>query len=121
MAWSASKICTAWLIDTLAQTTAMDIDTDASIKSALFDNTITPNQLDTAAHNAYAGAGGTWATGGVSDASGPRAARAGVGVVGSSVQLVRRDRVVEEGGLDRRVSVDVHGRCLGHRIDDPCG
>jgi len=70
MAWSASKICTAWLIDTLAQTTAMDIDTDASIKSALFDNTVTPNQLDTAAHNAYAGAGGTWATGGVSDASG---------------------------------------------------
>lgn len=68
MAWSASKIFTAYIIDALAQTTAMDIDTDASIKAALFDNTVTPNQLVTAATSAYAA--GVWAAGGVFDASG---------------------------------------------------
>lgn len=67
MAWSNSKIYTAYIHDVLANTTATDIDTDALIEAALFDNSVTPLQTDTAAHNAYAGAGGPWASGGVVD------------------------------------------------------
>jgi hypothetical protein len=68
MAFGAnSKIFTAYLHDVLANTSAADIDTDALIEAALFDNTITPLQTDTAAHAAYAGAGGPWASGGVVD------------------------------------------------------
>ena len=67
MAWTNSKIFSAYIHDVLTNLTAIDLDTDALLEAALFDNTITPNQTDTAAHNAYAGAGGTWASGGVVD------------------------------------------------------
>jgi hypothetical protein len=67
MAWTNSKIFTAYIHDVLCNTSAADLDTDALIEAALFDGTITPNQVDTAAHNAYAAAGGTWASGGVVD------------------------------------------------------
>lgn len=67
MAWSNSKIFSSYLTDVLNNTTAMDANSD-TIKAALFDNTITPSQ--TVASSATAYAGGVWATGGVSDASG---------------------------------------------------
>lgn len=54
--------------------TALDMDAD-TFKAALFDNTVTPDATVTAANSAYAA--GTWASGGVSDASGwPAAGRA---------------------------------------------
>lgn len=68
MAWANSKIFTAYIHDVLTNLTAMDLDTDAAFKVALFDNTITPSQIVAAASSAYAT--GVWAAGGVVDASG---------------------------------------------------
>lgn len=68
MAWSNSKIFSAYLTDVLNNTTAIDLDTDALIEAALFDNTITPSQTVASASSAYAT--GVWAAGGVSDATG---------------------------------------------------
>ena len=68
MAWTNSRIFTAYLHDVLTNITAMDLDTDAALKAALFDNTITPSQVVAAALSAYNT--GVWAAGGVFDASG---------------------------------------------------
>lgn len=65
MAWTNSKIFTAYIQNILANTTAMDVDTDAW-KAALFDNTVTPSQVVSAANSAYGA--GVWAAGGVGDA-----------------------------------------------------
>ena len=64
---ASSKIFTAYLYNKITNTSASNFPTDALFEFALFDNTITPNQTDTAAHNCYAAAGGSWASGGVSD------------------------------------------------------
>lgn len=74
MAWSASKIFTATITDLMNNTTAIDLNSDASIKAALFDNTRTPDQTVASANTAFgvgvwaAGEvfdGAEWATGGV--------------------------------------------------------
>jgi len=76
MAWSASKIFTTYITDIINNTTAMDLNTDASLKVALYDNDITPSQSVTSANSAFnvdqwvsAGNevfdGAEWATGGV--------------------------------------------------------
>ena len=67
MAWSNSKIFTAFLEDALENTTAFDVDSD-NLKAALFDNSITPSQTVSSANSAYGA--GVWASGGVFDASG---------------------------------------------------
>jgi hypothetical protein len=67
MAWTTSKIFSNYIHDILTNISAADLDTDALLEVALFDNTLTPNQTDTTAHNAYAAAGGQWAAGGVVD------------------------------------------------------
>ena len=73
MSWSASKIFPAAIVDCLGNTVAYDLNSDA-FKAALFNDTITPNQLVTSANSCYAV--GVWASGGVSDASGwPAAGR----------------------------------------------
>jgi hypothetical protein len=68
MAWSVSKIFAAYIVDVLGNTTAMDLNTDASIKVALYNNTAAPDQLVTSANSAYGA--GVWASNGVSDATG---------------------------------------------------
>jgi hypothetical protein len=68
MAWTNSKIFSAYITDIINNTTAMDLNTDAAIKVALFDNTVTPSQTVASASSAYAT--GVWAAGGVSDATG---------------------------------------------------
>jgi len=60
MAWSNSKIFRAYVADILGNTTAMDLNTDASIKVALYNNTITPDNDVTAVNSAYNV--GQWAT-----------------------------------------------------------
>lgn len=67
MAWSNSKIFSAYVTDSLNRTNAFDLDAD-NIKAALFDNSITPSQTVASASTAYAA--GVWASGGVLDASG---------------------------------------------------
>lgn len=68
MAWTNSKVFMALVEDSLELSTlAIDVDAD-TIKAALFDNTITPDQTVASASSAYGA--GVWASGGVSDASG---------------------------------------------------
>ena len=59
MAWSASKIFSAYITDVLNRTTAMDANSD-SIKAALYNNSITPDQTVASASTAYNA--GQWAT-----------------------------------------------------------
>lgn len=66
MAWSASKITTAYLYNQVTHTSISNWPGDALFEVALWDNSGTPLQTDTAAHQAYAAAGGTWAAGGQS-------------------------------------------------------
>ncbi len=68
MAWSASKVFSAYIHDVLGNVTEMDIDTDASIKVALYNNTAAPDQLVTSANSAYGA--GVWASNEVTDATG---------------------------------------------------
>lgn len=65
MAWSNSKIFSAYITNSLNRTTAFDADAD-TIKAALFDNTITPSQTVASASTGYGA--GVWASGGVADA-----------------------------------------------------
>lgn len=67
MAWSASKVFSAYVTDSLNRTNAFDLDAD-NIKAALFDNSITPSQTVASASTAYGA--GVWASGGVSDTTG---------------------------------------------------
>ncbi len=67
MAWTASKIYSAAMTDSLNDTASLNLDAD-NIKAALFDNTITPSQTVASASTAYGA--GVWASGGVSDAAG---------------------------------------------------
>lgn len=64
MAWTLSKIFSAFITDVLNNTTAMDMNSD-TIKAALFDNSITPSQTVASASSAYGA--GVWAAGGVGD------------------------------------------------------
>jgi hypothetical protein len=65
VAWTNSKIFSAYITDVLNNTTAMDLNTDALLEAALFDNTVTPSQTVASASTAYAA--GVWAAGGVVD------------------------------------------------------
>ena len=67
MAWSNSKIFSAFPTDSFNSTASFNVDAD-NIKAALFDNTITPSQIVASASTAYGA--GVWASGGVSDATG---------------------------------------------------
>lgn len=60
MAWSASKIFTSFVTDSLNRTNAFDLNADTP-KAALFDNTITPSQTVASASTAYGA--GVWASG----------------------------------------------------------
>lgn len=74
MAWSASKIFSAYITDVLNNTTAMDANSD-TFKASLHNNSITPDQTVASASTAFnAGVwtttnevsdGAEWATGGV--------------------------------------------------------
>ncbi len=59
MAWSASKIFTAFVKDSIDNTTAFDLGADVP-KVALYNNSITPDQTVTSANSAYNA--GQWAT-----------------------------------------------------------
>jgi len=65
MAWTVSKIFSAYVTDILNNTTAMDLMDDALIEAALFDTTITPDQIVTSANSAYGA--GVWAANGITD------------------------------------------------------
>lgn len=62
MAWTNSKIFRPFIADVLGNTTAMDLNTDASIKVALYNNTGTPDNDTTSALSAYNAATSQWVT-----------------------------------------------------------
>lgn len=64
MAWSNSKIFSAFITDLMNNTTAMDANSD-TLKIALFDNSITPSQTVASASTAFGA--GVWASGQVFD------------------------------------------------------
>jgi hypothetical protein len=64
MAWSNSKIFSAFITDCLNNTAALDLNAD-TIKAALFDNSITPSQT-VATASTLLGAG-VWASGQLSN------------------------------------------------------
>ena len=65
MAWTNSKVFSAFLTDVLNNTTAMDLNTDALLEAALFNSSATPDQTVTSANTAYGV--GVWAANGVTD------------------------------------------------------
>lgn len=60
MPWSNSKVFAAVLEDSLANTAAIDLNSD-TFKAALWDDTITPSNTVTSANTAYGA--GVWASG----------------------------------------------------------
>lgn len=78
MAWANSKIFRAYLADSLNRTAPLDLNAD-SLKTALFNNSVTPDQNAAAASTAYntgtwlvaneVSHVGQWAVGGVALAS----------------------------------------------------
>jgi hypothetical protein len=70
MAWTDSKIFQRYLTNMIGNVLALDYDAD-TIKVALYNDTITPNNDVTSDPLAsYAGAGSQWASGEVIDSSG---------------------------------------------------
>lgn len=61
MAWTNSKIFSAFITDVMNNTTAMDLNLD-TFKAALYDNDITPSQTVASASSAYNT--GVWAIAG---------------------------------------------------------
>lgn len=64
MAWTVSKIFSAYITDALNNTAALDANSD-TINAALFDTSVTPSQTVASASTAYNA--GVWAAGGVGD------------------------------------------------------
>lgn len=64
MAWSASKIFSALITDSLAKTTLLDINSD-TINMAIFDTSVTPDQTVASAASAYGA--GVWNAGHLTD------------------------------------------------------
>lgn len=60
MAWTASKVFRSYLADILANTTAIDLDGTDTLRAALYNNSITPDQNATSANSAFNA--GQWAT-----------------------------------------------------------
>jgi hypothetical protein len=64
VAWTNSKIFSAFVTDSLAKTTLMDINAD-TMNAALFDTSVTPDQTVASASTAYNA--GVWAGGHLTD------------------------------------------------------
>jgi hypothetical protein len=77
MAWTNSKIFSAFVTDVMNNTAALDLNAD-TIKAALFDNSITPSQTVATASTVFGA--GVWASGEVFD--GAEWATGGVALAG---------------------------------------
>ncbi len=89
MAWSNSKIFRPFLADMCGNVAAFDLDVD-TVKNALYDNDITPDQNVSSANSAYNA--GQWTAAGNEVSDGAEWAAGGValtgGVIDSSVAAV---------------------------------
>lgn len=82
MAWSASKVFTAFIKDRLDATAAFDLDGD-TFKVALYDNDITPDNTVSSANSAYNA--GQWTASGNEVADGAEWAAGGVALTSPDV------------------------------------
>ncbi len=89
MAWSNSKIFRPFLADVLGNVAALDLDAD-TFKSALFNNSVTPDNDVTSANSAYNV--GQWATANEVSESGQWAA-GGVALTSTSLNSASADVV----------------------------
>lgn len=90
MAWSGSKIFRPYLADVISNTAAFDLDTD-TVKSALYDNDITPDNDVTSANSAYNV--GQWVTTGNEVFEAGQWAQGGVALTGQTVNSGTADVV----------------------------
>lgn len=90
MAWSNSKIFRQYIADMIGNVAALDYDAD-TIKIALYDNDITPDNDVTAANSAYNA--GQWATASNEVADGAEWAAGGVALASKTVSVAVADTV----------------------------
>lgn len=85
MAWSGSSIFRQYIADLVGNTTAMDWVDDASVKAALYDNDITPDNDVSAANSAYNA--GQWTASGNEVADGTEWDAGGEPITGRAINL----------------------------------
>jgi hypothetical protein len=90
MAWADSRIFRQYIADKLGNTTQMDLDAD-TIKAALYNNSITPDNDVTAANSAYNV--GQWATAQEVYEAGPWA-QGGVALGSKTIDVASADVVM---------------------------
>ena len=90
MAWSNSKIFRQYIADMIGNTAAFDYDAD-TIKVALYDNDITPDNDVSAANSAYNA--DQWATAGNEVYEAGQWAQAGVALASKTVSVSVADKV----------------------------
>lgn len=90
MAWSNSKIFRPFIADVLGNVAALDLDAD-SIKCALYDNDITPDNDVTAANSAYNV--GQWVTTGNEVFEAGQWAQTGVALTSQALNSATADTV----------------------------
>lgn len=95
MAWTNSKIFRQYLADVLENTTAMDWVTDASVKCALYDTDVTPDNDVSAANSAYNV--GQWVTTGNEVSDGAEWAVGGVAIASRTLSVGTADVVLLDG------------------------
>jgi hypothetical protein len=95
MAWSNSKVFRQYVADLAENTTAIDWTTDASIKAALFDTDVTPDNDVTAANSAFGS--GQWVSAGNEVFDGAEWATGGVNIAGRSIDVSVADFVKFDG------------------------
>jgi len=108
MAWTTSKIFQAFIADRMNNVTAIDLDTDALIEAALFDNTITPDATVASASSAYAA--GVWAGGGVvSGTSWPALGRPLASITSASAAGVYKFDAADTVSADANATLTAYG------------
>jgi hypothetical protein len=95
MAWSNSKVFRQYVADLAENTTAIDWTTDASIKAALFDTDVTPDNDVTAANSAFGS--GQWVSAGNEVFDGAEWPTGGVNIAGRSIDVSVADFVKLDG------------------------
>jgi len=116
MAWTASRIFVAYIVDIFANTTEIDLPTTV-VDVALFTDAITPSHIVTSANSAYGA--GVWAANEVTDTSagGPAGWPAGGVAIADTITdntavTFMYDASVDTASVDAHTTLaDVHG-CL---------
>ena len=110
MAWTASRIFVAYIVDIFGNTTEIDLPATV-VNVALFTDAITPSHIVTSANSAYAA--GVWAANEVTDATGwPAGGNAVEDTVTDNTAVTFMYDATDLASVDAHTTLaDVHG-CL---------